>query len=243
MDHAVSSGTAGNQAPAVAPSFDVSVRVCRARVGAAERGALERALATEELARRDRFRHTADADRFLVGRATLRSMLGRALGVAPQDVPIAVGPHGKLHVASGSLELSVAHSGDVVLVALSTGAAIGVDVERVTAAVLDEPLDAMLSARDAAAVAALPAELRVAAFFHAWTSREAIVKVTGLGFALPREAFDVAVDPRCAPALVAARAPELALPLTLVPLAVAPGHTAMLAVAASAGAFRIGLES
>jgi len=208
------------------------VHVCGAWIADAERRALAELLLPDELARRDRFRQPADADRFLVGRATLRRAVGDALGVAPRDVPLVADRNGKLHVTASALEVSVAHSGGVVLVALATGAAIGVDVERVTPAVLDEPLAGMLSAADAAAIAALPAELRIAAFFHAWTSREAILKAVGLGFSLPREALDVAVYPRAAPALLAARAPELALPLTLAPIDVPPGHVAMLAAAA-----------
>lgn len=230
------------QRRALTEPFAVTVHICSASPAPEVLRALTATLEPEELERRDRFRQNADAVRFVVGRATLRRAVGCALGIAPRDVVFERGPHGKPYVAGGAPHVSVAHSGDVVLVALATGAAIGVDVERVAEAPTREPLDGLFSAAEAAALRALPEDLRVAAFFHTWTSREAIVKAIGTGFELPRDAFDVAVDPRARPALLCARPPMLAGTFTLARVPVPPDHVAMLAVTAAADAFRVDLQ-
>jgi 4'-phosphopantetheinyl transferase len=230
--------------------FAIQVRCCPATPSTTDRALLEAAITADEDRQRRRFHHAADADRFLVGRGTLRLEVSRRIGIAPRDVRFETGPHGKPHVAGGTPHVNISHSGEVVLVALTTGAPIGVDVEQIKERFVDDAaLGQYFSPREVAEMAQLPADLRVRAFFHTWTSRESIMKAVGAGFALPRDDFDVSVDPRCPPALLAARTSfipwpsDAPAPLVLVPISVARGHVAMLAVAAAAGTFRVSLSS
>lgn len=189
-------------------------------------------LTIAERARMQRFVHDADARRFLVGRGHLRRVLGAQLGVAPAAVELVQGPHGKLAVTP-DLAFNVSHSGAVVLIAVGRGADLGVDVEQIVAPghATAARLDIVFSPREIAAHGALPAALRLASFFHVWTSKEAILKAAGTGLALPLQAFDVAVDPREPPALQAARTPVLSeRSVTLRAVPVPAGYTAVLAV-------------
>jgi 4'-phosphopantetheinyl transferase len=231
------------QVMASANPFEIRVLRCAAAPSLSERTALLAALLPDEDVHRKRFYRAEDADRFLVGRGTLRRELGRMLGIAPQDVILETGPHGKLHPRGGACHVNVSHSGDVVLVAVTTGAEVGVDVERINAAFVDRPLmETSFTRREIEEIDRLPQALHVEAFFHTWTSRESIMKAVGLGFHLPRDEFDVSVDPRASPALLAMRMPSLMTrTLSLVSIPVPIDHHAMLAVEADSSAFTVSL--
>jgi 4'-phosphopantetheinyl transferase len=214
-------------------TVELEIRVCPIEISDEQRRTLSATLTADERARMASFYRDADARRFLVGRATLRRVLADHLAVAPLEVPLAFGPNGKPEIA-GELRVNVSHSGDVVLVALAHGVEIGVDVEHA-----DERhasgtrLDAFFSPREIRDHLALPSELRLASFFHIWTSKEAIVKAVAAGLSIPLESFDVAVDPRRPPALLAARCPELAgIPISLAAIEVPAGHVAAAAALA-----------
>jgi 4'-phosphopantetheinyl transferase len=123
--------------------------------------------------------------RFLVGRGIARSILGAYLGVAPGAVELGAGEHGKPFVLSADAPaFSVSHSRDLIVVAVSPGFDVGVDVEWI-----DRTLDVMaiarrfLSAEEEADLVRLPAEQRTTAFLRLWTGKEARLKSTGGGFA------------------------------------------------------------
>jgi len=71
----------------------------------------------DELGRADAYRRPEDRDRFTVGCATSRIVLGRLLGLPPERVP-PLGdrdrcgrPHGRPYLPGGEFHLSVSHSG------------------------------------------------------------------------------------------------------------------------------------
>lgn len=123
--------------------------------------------------------------RFLVGRGIVRSVLGAYLGIRPRDVETATGEHGKPFVDSANAPgFSVSHSRDLLVVAVSAGFDVGVDVEWI-----DDTLDVMAIARrflleeeEDDLVRLRPAE-RTTAFLRLWTRKEARLKSTGGGFA------------------------------------------------------------
>ncbi|KQT68980.1 MULTISPECIES: 4'-phosphopantetheinyl transferase family protein [unclassified Aureimonas] len=89
------------------------------------------ALCEEERARAARYVRPEDRDRFRLGRGLLRTLLGAALGLAPAAVPLRANAFGKpvLGLPEGPA-FNVAHSGDLVCVALGEARALGIDVER-----------------------------------------------------------------------------------------------------------------
>jgi len=135
--------------------------------------------------------------RFVVARATLRTILGRYLGTAPQEVALACNRHGKplldRRVHATELQFNVSHSADLAVLAVTEGREVGIDVEA-----LREVCDAdRIAARhfDAAEQAtylALPAPLRREGFFVRWTLKEAYIKARGMGLAIPLSSFSVA---------------------------------------------------
>jgi 4'-phosphopantetheinyl transferase len=183
-------------------------------------------LSADECHRLDRLRRPGDGARFATGRVLARTVLGALLGVPPQAVPLGVRPtigsvaperggSGRPVVAGGP-RLSIAHAGDVVLVAVDAdppedaeGLGLGVDVERLEAGVgMERPIAAVRRRDDLWRVAAAPAELdalgalpeeeRDAAFLALWTRKEAVLKACGRGLTVPMTALAVTLgdDPR-----------------------------------------------
>jgi 4'-phosphopantetheinyl transferase len=207
-----------------APPFHVAlgpgdVHVWRVRLDVAPPALAraEAALADDDRVRAAAFRFAADARRFVVAHAALRIVLARYLDIPPQHIPLAPGPHGKPRLTEGRrIEFSLSHTPDLALCAVASHRAVGVDIERMR----DDLADVRaLSSRDAAALAAAPADRRTEIFFDLWTRREAYAKGLGLGLALLDEV-----------ALVAEPAGW-----TLVPLTIGPGFAATLAVQGEAG--------
>jgi 4'-phosphopantetheinyl transferase len=171
--------------------------------------------------------------RAIVSRGLLRELLGGQLGLAPADVPLGAGAHGKPEL-DGTLRFNVAHSGDLALFAFAHGREVGVDVERVRPLVtLDLLALQILAAGEQDALASLPAQARERAFLEAWTRKEAYLKGCGDGLDLSPSAVVVSLRPGEPPALLAVYGrPGEAARWTLHRLSPGPGHVATLAVAA-----------
>src|SRR6516225_4947690 len=126
------------------------------------------------------YRRDADRERFLVGCGLAKTAIAARTGQQPGEVSFdrtcrrCGKPHGKPAVRLGDLEFSVAHSGDLVAVAVAT-APVGVDVEQLEGRPHElgggdpAPLARLvLAAEEQAALAALPASGRARAFVVAW---------------------------------------------------------------------------
>lgn len=187
-----------------------------------------------ECARADRFARAADRARYVASHAALRLILADRLDLDPTEIRFATGSGGKpclAGAARGVLAFNLSHSADRALVGLTPGAAIGVDVEVV------RPLpDAERIARthfaadEAAALAALPADARAAAFFDLWTRKEAVVKALGTGLSLPLDRFSVSLPPAAPRLLRGARSDARIEAWTLATLDLGPAYAATVAV-------------
>ncbi|MEV5407320.1 4'-phosphopantetheinyl transferase superfamily protein [Thermopolyspora sp. NPDC052614] len=187
----------------------------------------------DELGRADAYRRRADRDRFTVGCAVSRIVLGRRLGLAPADVPLrrdcdSCGrPHGRPRLPGDDLHLSVSHSGDWVAVAVTGLGPVGVDVEQHSARALDLA-ETVLAPAEAAALARLPVGERAAAMIGYWARKEAVVKATGDGLRAPLSG--VRVSPPGEPARLLAYDGRPDLVMALRDLPSRPGHAAAIAV-------------
>jgi len=143
-------------------------------------------LALDEQERAARFHFPRHRDRFTAGRGMLRSLLAHYLGLEPHALKFGYGPHGK-PVLTGSalnqsLSFNLAHSEDLLLIAVTRSGMIGVDVEQVRAPADAEGLVArFFSANECAKFRTLTAEQQPTAFFSLWTRKEAWLKATGEG--------------------------------------------------------------
>lgn len=158
-------------------------------------------LSADERARAERFRPPGAWRRFVVAHGWLRRILGAALDADPASLVFGAGPWGKpVLVGSGAdagIQFNLSHSHELALLAVTTGRAVGVDLERLRpmprATQLAERYFAALERVDLARVAGTAEE--AATFFNCWTRKEAFVKAQGLGLAWPLDSFAVSCLP------------------------------------------------
>ena len=133
-------------------------------------------------------------------RAHLRRILARYLGTHPQDVRFTYGEQGKPMLAErDEPRFNLSHSASRGLAGVTRGARIGVDIEfaRERRAFTDIA-DRFFSEAESAELRALRCEARPAAFYRAWTRKEAYLKAwgTGLSFAPNRFTLDYVAEGR-----------------------------------------------
>lgn len=155
-------------------------------------------LSAVERERAARFGTTELRARYVAARATLRLLLGRYLGIAGEDVPLAHAHRGRpvLQLANAP-DFNVSHTRDCALFAISPSLRIGVDLER-----RDRSVDAarlsrkFLTAHEREAMDALPAGARREHFLRLWTCKEAMSKATGDGLSAPLAQMSVSARGR-----------------------------------------------
>jgi 4'-phosphopantetheinyl transferase len=145
-------------------------------------------LSTAERIRVAEFRDAVEAKRFASGRRLVRDVLGEVLGRSPEDVPIRSGLWDKpyLHLADGerTLWFSVSHAGELLVVALSRVAEVGVDIELTRPIAQWQRLaDRVLDSRSRAHLDRIVelGEDPARAFLQFWCRVEAEVKALGGG--------------------------------------------------------------
>ncbi|MFJ1593066.1 4'-phosphopantetheinyl transferase family protein [Kitasatospora albolonga] len=187
-----------------------------------------------ERARADRLRHPAARSLYVGAHALARTVIAAQLGIPARGLKLTVeckhcgdGTHGKPRPPA-PLRLSLSHSGARVIVALAHSTDIGVDVEEV-APHAPETVEKALAPPERASLATLPAAERTAGFIRYWTRKEALLKATGDGLAVPPALLHVTA-PDTAPRLLAWSGPgRPRLPLRLYDLDAGAGHRAALA--------------
>jgi 4'-phosphopantetheinyl transferase len=198
------------------------------------------------------YRREQDRERFLVGCALAKAVIAGYAGVRPAEVSFdrtcrqCGQPHGKPAVRGrGGLGHSVAHSGDLVVVAVARDP-VGVDVEQLDGRARGpgngdpEALAAMvLSAAEREALAAVPASGRARAFLVAWTRKEAVTKATGEGLRVPFSDVVVAADGGT-PRLAAWPYPQAPDGVSLLDLDAPARYVAALAVIGRCDAVQVG---
>ncbi len=195
-------------------------------------------LSSDERARLAGYRDTVVGLRFARGRSLLRRVLAAYLGVGAQTVAFRYAPNGKPGI-DGPWEFNVSHSGDLMLIAVTRGIPVGVDVEADRHEAYPERMARdCLSAAEHRAYADLPAADRTAAFTRAWTCKEAYVKAEGNGLHRPLRDVEIALRPGLPPQVLrvgGAPCPAGWWLRTWTPL---PGFTAALVAAGGAPGMR-----
>jgi 4'-phosphopantetheinyl transferase len=197
---------------------------------------LVRTLSDDERRRAERFHSERDRKHFVVARGTLRSILGRYLGVEPGRVQFEYGPRGKPRLAEPFANLALcfnlAHSHELALYALAYRREVGIDLERVCPLPdAEEIATRFFSAHESAAWRALPPNWKQEAFYLCWTRKEAYIKAIGDGLARPLDQFDVSLVPAEPAQLLRVEGnPKEANRWSLQTLEPAPGYVAALAV-------------
>lgn len=122
--------------------------------------------------------------RFRNGRAALRLVLGNYLLEPPGSLQFSLGPHGKPYVPTGRIHFNVSHSGDVLTIAVTRDAEVGIDIE-VLRKVDDLPAIAaqFFQPREVERLANMDPSAIDRAFLKLWVRKEAILKAAGIGLA------------------------------------------------------------
>jgi 4'-phosphopantetheinyl transferase len=140
-------------------------------------------LSTDERARLDRYRSRAAAERYVVTRSLVRTVLSDRLGVPAPDIPVRHTHTGK-PILTDELHFNVTHSGDLILLAVTAQRPVGVDVERRRAVPRVIDLETRwLTARerdDFATLRRLGVDASDA-FLRIWSLKEARLKALGVG--------------------------------------------------------------
>jgi 4'-phosphopantetheinyl transferase len=134
------------------------------------------------------------AERFAISRGLLRQLLARHLGVTPEAVSFSYGAHGKPEVAG--LHFNLSHSVHRLAVALSARAPVGLDIEAISHRLHARQIASRyFSPSECARLATDDEDEFFTRFYRLWTAKEAVMKVTGLGFALPLSQIEIGLDP------------------------------------------------
>lgn len=161
-------------------------------------------LSEDELERAARFRYDRDRRRFVAGRAVLRRLLAGYVDASPADISFEYGAYGKPDVPQAPVSFNLSHSGSHALFAFGPRFELGVDVEVLENALVDDLLVAkrFFSPREVEVLRAFAPSARPRAFLRCWTRKEAFVKARGDGLSLPLQDFDVSFAMGEPPALL-----------------------------------------
>jgi 4'-phosphopantetheinyl transferase len=164
---------------------------------------LARVLAGDERERAARFHFDRDRSRYIVGRGSLRILLGSYLGLEPDQVELDYGHNGKPQLRGAGLSFNLSHSGPVALYAISGAGEVGIDVELEGTDLARELIaERFFAPAEVATLRSLPRSAQARAFLTCWTRKEAFIKARGDGLSLALDSFDVSLHPDRPPALL-----------------------------------------
>ena len=157
-------------------------------------------LSSEEKNRASRFKFAKDRRHYIASHAALRSTLSSYLPVAPEDLQFSTDPNGKPTLtqipAKLLVQFNLSHSNEIALIAVVRERQIGVDAEWVKQ---DFPFlevaQRFFSAKEVAALTALPTQLQRLAFFKCWTGKEAFLKAKGTGLSGELDEVEIVLNP------------------------------------------------
>ena len=182
------------------------VHVWRLQLDAPEEriGALRALLSPAELTRADRFLRREHGRRFTIVHGVLRLILAEYINVAPKAIQFQKNEYGKPFLAHEiPVEFNISHSGELALIALTVGRAVGVDLEQYRERLEMEKISKRyFSSTEFSQLMNLPDSQREEAFYACWTRKEAYIKARGEGLSLGLDRFDVAFVPGAPPALL-----------------------------------------
>jgi len=164
-----------------------------------DKARLRNLLSADELMRAQRFVRPALGDRFIIVHGLLRLLLGRYLGVVPQDLSFDRGIHGKPCLGGdftrSDLQFNLSDSQDVVFYAMTRDQPLGIDVEWIRPEIDHQAIaQRFFTVGEYQQLMALPPEERMDGFYRCWVRKEAYIKALGRGLSLSLTQFDVCID-------------------------------------------------
>jgi len=152
-------------------------------------------LSAQEKDTLSRFRRETDKNTFLASHVFLRKVLSGYLNVDAKQITYEKNKYGKPFLtkdlfAKTSLMFNLSHCNGMAVVAISKGADVGVDVERMVRSVSPlEISDRFFSKAESVALKELAETKQLKRFFSYWTLKESYIKARGFGLSLPLDKF------------------------------------------------------
>lgn len=153
-------------------------------------------LSVEEVDRARRFIRQPDRDRYISAHGVLRSILGAYIGCPPSRLAFEMNNYGKPRLVNSQdghdIQFNLSHSGDMILIALSSTSAVGIDVEYIRKYMnVYEIVNSVFSDDERKYLNSLPAAEIEERFFACWTAKEAFLKGIGEGLTYPLDNFSI----------------------------------------------------
>ncbi len=190
-----------------------------------------------------KFQRREDRVRAGLGRWWRRRILARILDLPPGELVFSATPEGKpflLRPASPrKIHFNVSHSGDWVLIGVSEGGRVGIDVEIHGKIDFQGLAESCFSAAEIKAWFARPLVEQKTVFFDIWARKEAYLKAIGSGLSKPLKDFSVPAAEAPGPLFIVAPAGGIGDRWTLWPLAVDSRHSAALVAEGSPSAIKL----
>jgi 4'-phosphopantetheinyl transferase len=190
------------------PEGVVHVWVIGLDVDQQKRQELSAVLSDDEKARAARFHFERDRNRFVVGRASLRTILSSYLALVPESIQFSYSEYGKPSISAmpNALRFNLSHSDELGLLAITNRSQIGADIEKIRPEVeTDKLAERFFSQNERLALRGMAPADRVAAFYRGWACKEALLKAWGSGLSRPLHTFDVDLQLLNPAALLATR--------------------------------------
>lgn len=152
---------------------------------------LHKQLSEQEQLRSAKFFREEQAAQFVICHAALRDILSRYLGVDPREVKFERNAYGKPDLVrgqAGGLRFNLTHCSPLAVVAVSRGADVGIDVERIREIrSFASMVERCLSDAERKDLCSLHEEDRHRHFLRFWTHKEAYLKTIGVGLRQPMD--------------------------------------------------------
>lgn len=171
-------------------------------------------LSDAEKKQEPRFYFARDRRRYLVTRALVRTVLSRYVSVDPAEWSFGANAYGRPEIVNAEardtgLSFNLSHTHSMIVLAVTRGREIGVDVENVRAREVSIDIaDRYFAPAEVAVLNEVPAAEQQYRFFEYWTFKEAYIKARGMGLSLPLDKFSfhyaddravgIAIDPSLA---------------------------------------------
>ena len=161
-----------------------------------------------------RFYFARDRRRYLITRALVRTVLSRYTPVDPAEWMFSTNAYGRPEIANpeaaeAGLSFNISHTHSLIVLGVTRGRALGVDVENFRAREVSLDIaDHYFAPQEVTALSAVPAHEQQYRFFEYWTFKESYIKARGMGLSLPLDKFsfhyrddravDIAIHPELA---------------------------------------------
>ncbi|TDT46714.1 4'-phosphopantetheinyl transferase [Maribacter spongiicola] len=144
---------------------------------------------SEEFVRKySKYKRWQDAKSTILGRLLLAYGLKNLYQVDIDNLKMNFSKDKKPFLENSSIQFNISHSNDVIVCAITSVGAIGVDIEKISAIPIEDFKDQFLPLEYETI---LKAPKVLEQFYTYWTQKEAVVKSNGSGLHIPLQSFEI----------------------------------------------------